>query len=189
MLGSSPAGDARFRSLMGQWAAARFENIGAFGCLRSLRARMALDGVSWVQGGSVEVAVGLEDRVLQNRRRHLRPPGAPLHSGARLDLRLVDVARLGRFELGAVLQHGMHDDREAPGKGNPRLAHSRSPGDRQCPILELQRPLTNACTGWWQFAVSAKYAVLSSDVGPAARFRPPAAAREAGRPDLGVAVV
>ena len=28
-----------------------------FGCLRSLRARSALDGVSWVQGGSVEIAV------------------------------------------------------------------------------------------------------------------------------------
>src|SRR5271156_4783627 len=31
----------------------------AFGCLRSLRARSALDGVSWVQPGSVEIAVGL----------------------------------------------------------------------------------------------------------------------------------
>jgi hypothetical protein len=27
------------------------------GCLRSLRARSALDGVSWVQRGSVEIAV------------------------------------------------------------------------------------------------------------------------------------
>jgi hypothetical protein len=32
--------------------------LDAFGCLRSLRARSALDGVSWVQGGSVEIAVG-----------------------------------------------------------------------------------------------------------------------------------
>ena len=32
--------------------------IDAFGCLRSLRARSALDGVSWVQCGSVEIAVG-----------------------------------------------------------------------------------------------------------------------------------
>jgi hypothetical protein len=31
--------------------------VDAFGCLRSLRARSALDGVSWVQGGSVEIAV------------------------------------------------------------------------------------------------------------------------------------
>ena len=30
----------------------------ALGCLRSLRAHLALDGVSWVQSGSVEIAVG-----------------------------------------------------------------------------------------------------------------------------------
>ena len=30
------------------------QDIGAFGCLRSLRARMALDGVSGVRGGSVQ---------------------------------------------------------------------------------------------------------------------------------------
>jgi hypothetical protein len=30
----------------------------AVGCLRSLRAHVALDGVSWVQSGSVEIAVG-----------------------------------------------------------------------------------------------------------------------------------
>ena len=34
--------------------------IGAFGCLSSLRAHLALDGVSRVQGGSVEIAVGQE---------------------------------------------------------------------------------------------------------------------------------
>ena len=33
-------------------------DVGAFGCLRSLRAHLALDGVSWVQGGLVEIAVG-----------------------------------------------------------------------------------------------------------------------------------
>jgi hypothetical protein len=31
----------------------------AFGCLRSLRARLALDGVSWVWSGLVEIAAGL----------------------------------------------------------------------------------------------------------------------------------
>src|ERR1041384_5401422 len=89
---SSPAGLGRFRSLMSQWAAARLSDIGAFGCLRSLRARMALDGVSWVQGGSVEIAVGHVGRVPQNRRRHLLPPWASLRSRARLDLRFVDAA-------------------------------------------------------------------------------------------------
>ena len=45
-------------------------------------AHLALDGVSWVQGGSVEIAVGRVDRMLQNRRRHLLPPSgvAPLGS-------------------------------------------------------------------------------------------------------------
>jgi hypothetical protein len=43
-------------SLMGQGGSS--SGVGAFGCLRSLRARSALDGVSWVQRGSVEIAVG-----------------------------------------------------------------------------------------------------------------------------------
>ncbi len=47
----------------------------ALGCLRSLRARLALDGVSWAQGGEVENAVGRwVGRVRQNRRRRLLPP-------------------------------------------------------------------------------------------------------------------
>src|SRR5271169_5089712 len=33
-------------------------DIDAVGCLRSLRAHVALDGVSWVRSGSVEIAVG-----------------------------------------------------------------------------------------------------------------------------------
>lgn len=49
---------ARFRSLMGQCSGSFLSDVGAFGCLRSLRAHLALDGVSWVQGGSVEIAVG-----------------------------------------------------------------------------------------------------------------------------------
>jgi hypothetical protein len=61
------------------------------GCLRSLRAHMALDGVSWVQGGSVEIAVGQTGRMLQNRRRRLLPPSgiAPLGSSVRPPLRLI----------------------------------------------------------------------------------------------------
>ena len=38
------------RSLMGQGRDPP-PGVDAFGCLRSLRARSALDGVSWVQGG------------------------------------------------------------------------------------------------------------------------------------------
>jgi hypothetical protein len=64
--------------------------IDAFGCLRSLRAHVALDGVSWVRSGLVEVAVGQEGRTLQNRRRHLLPPSgvAPLGSSVRPPVRL-----------------------------------------------------------------------------------------------------
>src|SRR6202044_1443145 len=51
-----------------------FSAVDALGCLRSLRARSALDGVSWVQGGSVEIAVSpLVGCVQQNRRRRLLP--------------------------------------------------------------------------------------------------------------------
>jgi hypothetical protein len=35
-----------------------FLDFDALGCLCSLRARLALDGVSWAQGGEVENAVG-----------------------------------------------------------------------------------------------------------------------------------
>ena len=51
------AGVDELRSLMGQGREA-LRGVDAFGCLRSLRARSALDGVSWVQRGLVEIAVG-----------------------------------------------------------------------------------------------------------------------------------
>ena len=65
-------------------------DIDAAGCLRSLRAHAALDGVSWVQSGLVEIAVGRLGRVLQNPRRHLLPPSgvAPLGSSVRPPVRL-----------------------------------------------------------------------------------------------------
>src|SRR5215472_17568116 len=58
---------------------------------------MALDGVSWAQSGSVEIAVGQTDRTLQNRRRHLLPPAgvAPLGSWVRPPLRLMLVGYAG----------------------------------------------------------------------------------------------
>ena len=54
---SATSASRRFCSLMGQGREA-LRGVDAFGCLRSLRARSALDGVSWVQRGSVEIAVG-----------------------------------------------------------------------------------------------------------------------------------
>lgn len=49
---------------------------------------VALDGVSWVRSGSVEIAVGQSGRMLQDRRRHLLPPSgiAPLGSSVRSPL-------------------------------------------------------------------------------------------------------
>ncbi len=47
--GSRAEGSSGRKALLG---------IDALGCLCSLRARLALDGVSWVQGGEVENAVG-----------------------------------------------------------------------------------------------------------------------------------
>src|SRR5262249_18762901 len=65
-------------------------DVGAFGCLRSLRAHQALEGASRVQSGSVEIAVGQAARALHNPRRHLLPPAgvAPLGSSVRSPLRL-----------------------------------------------------------------------------------------------------
>ena len=115
-------------------------DIGAVGCLRSLRAHAALDGVSWVRSGLVEIAVGQTGRMLHNRRRHLLPPSgvAPLGSSVRAPIRL---GWLCRFELGAVFEHRVHDDRQASRERDPRLAHRRSFGDRDGPVLELQWPL------------------------------------------------
>ena len=78
------AGMRRSCSLMGQ-RAARDERMNACRGLRSLGAHMALDGVSWVQSDSVEIAVGQTDRMLQKRRRHLLPRSgvAPLGRSVR----------------------------------------------------------------------------------------------------------
>ena len=48
--------------------------VDAFGCLCSLRARSALDGVSWVRWDLVEIAVGLEGPQLHNLRHLPLPP-------------------------------------------------------------------------------------------------------------------
>ena len=94
------------------------------GCLRSLRARSALDGVSWVQGGLVEIAVS---RWLAACNRIgavvCSLPGASLLMGAGFGLLSRGLRGLGRRELGPVSQHRVHDDCEAASQSNPRLAH------------------------------------------------------------------
>jgi hypothetical protein len=81
----------------------------------------ALNGVSWAQSGSVEIAVGQTDRMLQNRRHHLLPPTgvAPLGSSVRPRI-LLSAPRLGRRELGAVLQQSAESDRsQRPSMASP----------------------------------------------------------------------
>ena len=119
---------------MGQGRWLRGGDIDAAGCLRSLCARAARNGVSWVQIGLVEIAVGRTGRVLQNRRRHLLPPlgVAPRGSSVRPPIRLC------RLELGTVAQHGMHNDGQASGERDACLAHCRSFGDSEGPVLEFQ---------------------------------------------------
>ena len=85
---------------------------------------MALDGVSWVRGGLVA-----------NRSRPIGSTvcygiGAithslPRHRSAR---ELVSAScllddTLSRVELGAVPEHGVHDDGEPPREGDTRLSH------------------------------------------------------------------
>jgi hypothetical protein len=50
-------------------------------------------------------------------------PRVMLHLGARLGLRSLAAMGLRRLELGAVFQHGEHDDGEPTRERYPRLAH------------------------------------------------------------------
>ena len=78
---------------MGQWVAARSRAFDAFGCLRSLRARAALDGVSWVQSGSVESAVGAGPHATESAPSSAPSLGRRSRSGARFGLLSGDVSR------------------------------------------------------------------------------------------------
>lgn len=115
-------------------------NNDALGCLLSLRAHVALDGVSWSCSGLVEIpSRPARYRVLKHRRRHPRPPlgVAPLGSSFRFPVSFVD-APLCEPEYGAVPDHPMHNDSQPPGECDPRLARCGAFGNRQSPILQFQ---------------------------------------------------
>jgi hypothetical protein len=102
----------------------KLSGVDAFGSLRSLRAGSALDGVSWVQRGSVEIAVGHRlTTCFKIRAVVCSLPRASLLLGAGFGLLSRGLPGLGHYELGSVPQHSMHDDREAASQSNPRLAH------------------------------------------------------------------
>jgi len=97
--------------------------LDAFGCLRSLRAHLALDGVSWVQRGWVEIAVGHRLTACHKIRAVVCSlPWASLLLGAGFGL-LSCAAGLGRYELCLVSQHRMHDNPEAARQSDSRFAH------------------------------------------------------------------
>lgn len=79
--------------------------------------------------------------MLQYRRHHLLPR-ASLPLGSSLRPPFSSVCRgLGCPELGAGPQHGVHDDREAAGECDPRLAHRPSPSDGERQSLSFSAPL------------------------------------------------
>jgi hypothetical protein len=97
--------------------------VDALGCLCSLRARSALDGVNWVQGGLDEIAFGHRLTACYKIRAVVCSlPRASLLLGAGFGLLSRD-AGLGRCELGSLPQHRVHDDREATSQSDSRFAH------------------------------------------------------------------
>jgi hypothetical protein len=98
--------------------------VDAFGCLRSLRARSALDGVSWVQRGLVEIAVGPRLTACYEIRAVVCSlPRASLLLGAGFGLLSRGLRGLGERELRSVSQHRVHNDREATSQSDPSLSH------------------------------------------------------------------
>src|SRR6202035_2739447 len=98
--------------------------VDAFGCLRSLRARSALDGVSWVQRGLVEIAVGPRLTACYEIRAVVCSlPRASLLLGAGFGLLSRGLRGLGERELRSVSQHRVHNDREATSQSDPSVSH------------------------------------------------------------------
>ena len=114
-------------------------DFDAFGRLRSLRAHVALDGVSWLWSGSVEIAVGRRPHATKSAPSSTPSLGRRSRSGARFGFLSVGAARLCRFELGAVSQHSMHDDCEPASERDPRFSHGGTLCYCKRPILQLQR--------------------------------------------------
>ena len=83
----------------------------------------ALDGVSWVQGGEVENAVGWLAACDRIGAVVCSLPGASLLAGAGCGLLSLRLLCLRREELCSVPQHGVHDDCETTRQSDTGLAH------------------------------------------------------------------
>src|SRR5437762_6331935 len=108
--------NGRFRSLMGQWATARFERFRRLGCLRSLRAHWHLMGSAGCRATRLKSQSASETACYRIGAVICLLPGR--RSARELGWTSVSMMppSLCGFELGAVSQHGMHDDREATGE-------------------------------------------------------------------------
>src|SRR3981189_2019405 len=94
-------------------------------------------GAAWLQSQSVDRStacyrIGAIIRSL---------PRASLPLGSSFSASWRSVNSLRWFKLGAVPEHGVHDDGEPPGERDPRFPEGGPPGDGQRPVLQLQRLL------------------------------------------------
>jgi hypothetical protein len=120
----TPAGRSRRIAFSNGSRREALRGVDAFGCLRSLRARSALDGVSWVQRGLVEIAVGPRLTACYEIRAVVCSlPRASLLLGAGFGLLSRGLRGLGERELRSVSQHRVHNDREATSQSDPSLSH------------------------------------------------------------------
>lgn len=122
---------------MDRWAAARSRAFDAFGCLRSLRARAALDWVSRVHSGSVEIAAGPRPHASESAPSSAPSLGRRSRSGARFGLLSGDVSRYAGLNSVpcrsiACMMIASRRERDAC------LAHRPALSDGQSPSLQLQ---------------------------------------------------
>src|SRR3982074_3575909 len=101
---------------------------------------MALDGVSWVWRGLVEIAVSrLKSAACFRIGAVIHSlPRAALRSGACLGLLSPSALILRGFQFGAMPKHGVHDDSKTARERDPRLTHRGALRDGERPVLQFQ---------------------------------------------------
>src|ERR1700735_3602425 len=145
-LGGAPA--TTFRQLDVPWAGPSTSSRagGSSACRRfrlpAFSARsLALDGVSWDRAARLKTQLAGDAAGYKIHAVVCSLPRASLLAGARCGLLSQWSVGLRRDERRSVPQHGVHDDGEATRQSDARLAHGRSPGDGEGPVLELELAL------------------------------------------------